>query len=100
MNRFFCLLVVILTFVFTSTSAFAQSQGVPGDQLVPDTPDKREGNIIRDQPDAAVEIDSTDVHPRLVELLPPAAARPVDFVKDVQPLFRKHCFECHAEGNE
>ncbi len=33
-------------------------------------------------------------------LLPPASARRVDFVKDVQPLLRKHCFECHAEGNE
>lgn len=33
-------------------------------------------------------------------LLPRAASRPVDFVKDVQPLFRKHCFECHALGNE
>ena len=32
--------------------------------------------------------------------LPPAADRKVDFVKDVQPLFRKHCFECHSAGNE
>ncbi|MBC7820213.1 MAG: DUF1553 domain-containing protein, partial [Planctomycetaceae bacterium] len=32
-------------------------------------------------------------------LLPPASSRPVDFVKDVQPLLRKHCFECHAAGN-
>ena len=34
------------------------------------------------------------------ELLPPPVGRPVDFVADVQPIFRKHCFECHAEGNE
>ncbi|HEU0068744.1 MAG TPA: DUF1549 domain-containing protein, partial [Nitrospiraceae bacterium] len=34
------------------------------------------------------------------ELLPPPVDRPVDFVADVQPIFRKHCFECHAEGNE
>ena len=26
--------------------------------------------------------------------------RDVDFVADVQPILRKHCFECHAEGNE
>ncbi len=32
--------------------------------------------------------------------LPPAANRKVDFVKDVQPILRKHCFECHATGNE
>jgi hypothetical protein len=34
------------------------------------------------------------------ERLPPASLRQVDFVKDVQPLLRKHCFECHAAGNE
>jgi len=33
-------------------------------------------------------------------LLPPPAARPVDFIKDVQPILREHCFECHAAGNE
>lgn len=33
-------------------------------------------------------------------MLPPAVSRQVDFVKDVQPLLRKHCFECHAAGNE
>jgi hypothetical protein len=33
-------------------------------------------------------------------LLPPPLARPVDFLGDVQPLLRKHCFECHAAGNE
>lgn len=29
--------------------------------------------------------------------LPPAATIPVDFVRDVQPLFEKHCYSCHAE---
>ncbi len=29
-------------------------------------------------------------------LLPPAATKTVDFVEDVQPILRKHCFECHA----
>lgn len=33
-------------------------------------------------------------------LLPPAADRPIDFVNDVQPIFRQRCFECHAKGNE
>jgi mono/diheme cytochrome c family protein len=33
-------------------------------------------------------------------LLPPAIDRTIDFVKDVQPIFRQHCFECHAQGNE
>jgi hypothetical protein len=33
-------------------------------------------------------------------LLPPAAERRVDFVADVQPILREHCFECHAQGNE
>ena len=33
-------------------------------------------------------------------LLPPATKEPVEFVRDVQPIFRKHCFECHAQGNE
>jgi hypothetical protein len=32
--------------------------------------------------------------------LPPAAERKIDFVKDVQPIFRAACYECHAEGNE
>ncbi|OYV85948.1 MAG: hypothetical protein B7Z73_12615, partial [Planctomycetia bacterium 21-64-5] len=35
-----------------------------------------------------------------VALLPPPAERLVDFVKDVQPIFRERCFECHAKGNE
>ncbi len=33
-------------------------------------------------------------------LLPSAVERQVDFVKDVQPIFRERCFECHATGNE
>ena len=34
------------------------------------------------------------------QLLPPASPRPVDFIADVQPILRSHCFECHAAGNE
>ncbi|MGH7138217.1 MAG: PSD1 and planctomycete cytochrome C domain-containing protein, partial [Pirellulales bacterium] len=33
-------------------------------------------------------------------VLPPPAQRQVDFVKDVQPIFRERCFECHAKGTE
>jgi mono/diheme cytochrome c family protein len=36
----------------------------------------------------------------LAALLPPAADRRVDFVKDVQPIFRAHCFKCHARDEE
>ncbi len=28
--------------------------------------------------------------------LPPAATRPVDFARDVQPLFARHCYSCHG----
>ncbi|WP_202797454.1 c-type cytochrome domain-containing protein [Chthoniobacter flavus] len=31
-----------------------------------------------------------------VSKLPPPAARPVDFAKDVRPLFEKYCFKCHG----
>jgi hypothetical protein len=31
---------------------------------------------------------------------PPAVSRKVDFEKDVQPIFRERCFECHSTGNE
>ncbi|MDB6024954.1 MAG: putative rane protein [Verrucomicrobiales bacterium] len=29
--------------------------------------------------------------------LPPAATRQVDFVKDIQPIFKEHCYSCHGE---
>ena len=38
--------------------------------------------------------------PPAAKRLPPASLQQIDFVKDVQPLLRKHCFECHASGNE
>ena len=31
-----------------------------------------------------------------VAKLPPAANRPVDFVKDVQPILAQHCYSCHG----
>jgi hypothetical protein len=33
-------------------------------------------------------------------LLPPSLERSVDFVRDVQPLLRDACFDCHSSGNE
>ena len=32
--------------------------------------------------------------------LPPAATRPVDFAKDVQPIFTAHCYTCHGEKKQ
>src|SRR5262245_30785411 len=32
--------------------------------------------------------------------LPPAADRKVDFTRDVQPIFAKHCYSCHGETKQ
>jgi mono/diheme cytochrome c family protein len=32
--------------------------------------------------------------------LPPPATRPVEFAKDLQPLFAERCFDCHGEKKE
>ncbi len=32
--------------------------------------------------------------------LPPAAVAPVDFVRDVQPIFAEHCVSCHGEKKQ
>ncbi len=32
--------------------------------------------------------------------LPPPAKRPVDFAKDIQPLFESSCIKCHAKGKD
>src|SRR3954469_4072982 len=32
--------------------------------------------------------------------LPPAAARPVDFEKDIKPLLEATCVKCHAKGKD
>ena len=29
-----------------------------------------------------------------------AVAAPVDFVRDVRPIFQKHCYECHGEKKQ
>lgn len=41
-----------------------------------------------------------DAPSRYAELLPPPADFRVDFVKDVKPILREHCYECHSTGNE
>src|SRR5881392_1330842 len=28
--------------------------------------------------------------------LPAAASRPIDFAKDIQPIFAGHCYDCHG----
>jgi mono/diheme cytochrome c family protein len=35
---------------------------------------------------------------RAADALPPSAARPVDFVRDIKPLFEASCVKCHAKG--
>ncbi|MCA9247652.1 MAG: DUF1553 domain-containing protein [Planctomycetales bacterium] len=42
----------------------------------------------------------TNRRARLSQMMASPVDRPIDFVKDVQPIFRSHCFECHAHGNE
>ena len=32
--------------------------------------------------------------------VPPAAKREVDFVKDIQPLFKEHCLKCHGANKQ
>ena len=38
--------------------------------------------------------------PSLAAELPPAAKRQVDFVKDIQPIFSKTCYECHGSEKQ
>lgn len=38
--------------------------------------------------------------PEKLAQLPPAAARPVDFRKDIQPILEASCIKCHAHGKE
>src|SRR2546430_17612723 len=32
--------------------------------------------------------------------LPAAASRPIDFVKDIQPIFASHCYGCHGPDKQ
>src|SRR5688572_32686839 len=34
----------------------------------------------------------------LASQLPPAVGRPIDFAKDIQPIFEASCVQCHARG--
>lgn len=34
------------------------------------------------------------------KLLPPAHQGPVDFGRDIQPIFRQHCYDCHSADHE
>src|SRR5204863_5736610 len=35
-----------------------------------------------------------------ISKLPPAASRKVDFVKDIQPILAKSCYECHGDKKQ
>ena len=39
---------------------------------------------------------ATLLHGADLKELPPAATRPIDFVKDVQPIFEGRCYDCHG----
>ncbi|MEX0642863.1 MAG: PSD1 and planctomycete cytochrome C domain-containing protein [Pirellulales bacterium] len=38
--------------------------------------------------------------PQAKATLPPAATSPVDFIKDIQPIFKDHCYACHGEKKQ
>src|SRR5256885_15580722 len=50
----------------------------------------------------AVGLVSVDIHAASVDVskLPPAATRPVDFNKDIQPIFEATCLNCHGPKKE
>lgn len=37
---------------------------------------------------------------RLAQLVPDTADREIDFITDVQPILREHCYECHSGATE
>lgn len=43
---------------------------------------------------------SSVAHAKEIALLPPPAAQPVDFVKDIQPILEKKCVQCHGRGHD
>ncbi len=40
------------------------------------------------------------VSPGDLAKLPPAAAQPVDFIRDIQPILEKKCLQCHGRGHD
>ncbi len=40
------------------------------------------------------------VSPEDLAKLPPAAAKPVDFIRDIQPIIEKKCLQCHGRGHD
>jgi hypothetical protein len=47
----------------------------------------------------AAGIPATDLS-RFESLLPPPHPDPVDFLSDIQPILKEHCYECHSGENE
>lgn len=50
-----------------------------------------EGFVIRNTAVEAFKLESKDL-----AKLPPPAHRPVDFLKEIQPIFAEHCYSCHG----
>src|SRR6266850_2984759 len=55
-----------------------------------------EGLVLRTPPSALPAVDAKALAARL----PPPAKRPVNFVKDIQPIFATHCYECHGDKKQ
>jgi mono/diheme cytochrome c family protein len=43
---------------------------------------------------------SAKLPPELLAQLPAPATRPIDFAKDIQPIFEASCVQCHARGKD
>ncbi len=48
----------------------------------------------------AATVRGEDENPQPAAKLPPAAERPVDFIKDIQPIFVASCYDCHGGGEQ
>lgn len=47
---------------------------------------------------ALVPLARAGLPPELAAQLPDATSRPIDFVRDIQPIFEASCVQCHARG--
>ena len=54
-----------------------------------------EGFVLHD-----VANDEEKLDPAEIAKIPAAAGRTIDFVKDVQPIFRERCYQCHGEKRQ